>query len=140
PCLFKDTMQLAAFNNNNFVLGHASMMVNEGLPLYVVARMEKEYDLSTMTVGILGMAFKSESDDIRSSLSYKLKRILRFKAAAVLTSDPYVKVDPELLPYEDVVERSDLLVIGTPHQAYASLRTAKPVVDIWDALGAGVRL
>jgi UDP-N-acetyl-D-mannosaminuronic acid dehydrogenase len=28
PCLLKDTMQLAAFNNNNFVLGHAAMMVN----------------------------------------------------------------------------------------------------------------
>ena len=39
PCLFKDTMQLAAFNNNNFVLGHAAMMVNEGLPLYVVDRL-----------------------------------------------------------------------------------------------------
>ena len=28
PCLLKDTMQLAAFNNNNFTLGHASMMIN----------------------------------------------------------------------------------------------------------------
>ena len=41
PCLFKDTMQLAAFNNNNFTLGHASMMINEGLPLYLVARLEQ---------------------------------------------------------------------------------------------------
>ena len=41
PCLFKDTMQLAAFNNNNFTLGHASMMINEGLPLYMVARLEQ---------------------------------------------------------------------------------------------------
>ena len=29
-------MQLAAFNDNNFTLGHAAMLVNEGLPLYVV--------------------------------------------------------------------------------------------------------
>ena len=140
PCLFKDTMQLAAFNNNNFVLGHASMMVNEGLPLYVVARVEKQYDLASLTVGILGMAFKAESDDIRSSLSYKLKRILRFKAAAVLTTDPHVTVDPELLPLDDVLARADLLIIGTPHSAYAGLQTNKPVVDIWDTLGAGVRL
>ena len=80
PCLLKDTMQLAAFNNNNFVLGHAAMMVNEGLPLYMVSRLERTYPLSTMTVGLLGMSFKAESDDIRSSLSYKLKRLLRFKA------------------------------------------------------------
>ena len=52
PCLLKDTMQLAAFNNNNFTLGHASMMINEGLPLYLVARMEQRHDLATMTVGM----------------------------------------------------------------------------------------
>ena len=45
PCLFKDTMQLAAFNNNNFNLGQASVSINEGLPLYVVARLEQRYDL-----------------------------------------------------------------------------------------------
>src|SRR5437773_2321329 len=54
PCLFKDTMQLAAFNNNNFHLGQASVMINEGLPLYLVARLEKRFDLERMTVGILG--------------------------------------------------------------------------------------
>ena len=58
PCLLKDTMQLAAFNNNNFALGLASMQINEGLPLYLISRMESSYDLDSMTVGILGMAFK----------------------------------------------------------------------------------
>ena len=95
-------MQLAAFNNNNFTLGHAAMMVNEGLPLYVVHRLEQRFDLTTMTVGILGMGFKAESDDPRSSLSYKLKRILRFRCAEVLCSDPYVSkaVDAEHLQDE----------------------------------------
>ena len=138
PCLLKDTMQLAAFNNNNFTLGHAAMMVNEGLPLYLVHRLEQRFDLSTMTVGILGMGFKADSDDARDSLSYKLKRILRFKAAAVLTSDPHVKTDPELLPLDDVLERADLLVVGAPHRAYAGLELRQPVVDIWDLFGNGV--
>ena len=104
PCLLKDTMQLAAFNNNNFMLGHAAMMVNEGLPLYLVDRLSRRYDLSTMTIGILGMAFKGESDDARSSLAYKLKRILRFKAADVLCTDPYVKTDPALVSLEEVLD------------------------------------
>jgi UDP-N-acetyl-D-mannosaminuronic acid dehydrogenase len=140
PCLFKDTMQLAAFNHNNFALGHTAMAINEGLPLYVVHRLEQRYDLASMTVGVLGMAFKGGSDDIRSSLSYKLKRILAFKADQVLCTDPYVTVDPGLLPLADVVSRSDLLVIGAPHPEYRNLVTDKPVADIWNMQGQGVRI
>jgi len=140
PCLFKDTMQLAAFNNNNFHLGQASVSINEGLPLYVVARLEQTYDLSAMTVGILGMSFKAESDDIRSSLSYKLKRILRFKCARVLTHDPYVTVDPDLSPLDEVLRESDLLIIGSPHRIYRDVQTDAPIVDIWNLRESGVRV
>ena len=111
-------MQLAAAYDNNFVLGHASMMVNEGLPSYVVSRLGDRFDLSSMTVGILGMAFKGESDDIRSSLSYKLKRILSFKASRVLCTDPYVTVDENLVPLDAVLDEADLLIVGAPHRVY----------------------
>ena len=138
PCLFKDTMQLAAFNNNNFFLGHASMMVNEGLPMYLVDRMDRRFELKNLTVGILGMAFKAESDDIRSSLSYKLRRILRYKAANVLCTDPFVTTDPNLVPLEEVLAKADVLVIGAPHSAYRTLKPKQAVVDIWNLLGNGV--
>lgn len=140
PCLFKDTMQLAAFSDNQFALGHAAMLVNEGLPLYLVSRLEQRYQLAEMTVGILGMAFKGGSDDIRSSLSYKLRRVLSFKAREVLTTDPHVTVDRDLLPLETVLRRSDLLVIATPHREYRDLVTDKPVADIWNLMGNGVQV
>jgi UDP-N-acetyl-D-mannosaminuronic acid dehydrogenase len=130
-------MQLAAFNNNNFTLGHASMMINEGLPMYMVSRLEREYDLPNMTVGILGMAFKAESDDTRDSLSYKLKRLLRFRAGRVLCTDPYALHDVDLWPLADVLAESDLLVIATPHRQYAELDVDVPIVDIWNLLGNG---
>lgn len=138
PCLLKDTMQLAAFNNNNFALGLASMQVNEGLPLYLVARLAAAHDLGSMTVGILGMAFKGESDDVRDSLAYKLKRVLEIHARAVLTTDPYVTSDPALRPLERVLSDADLLVIGAPHRLYAELHLDRPVVDIWNLRGGGV--
>jgi UDP-N-acetyl-D-mannosaminuronic acid dehydrogenase len=131
PCLLKDTMQLAAFNNNNFQLGQAAMMVNEGLPMFLVDQIEQSHDLSTMTVGLLGMAFKAESDDIRSSLSYKLKRLLKLKAARVLCTDPYVSVDGDLVPLEVVLDQADILVIAAPHRAYADLAPTVPVFDVW---------
>jgi UDP-N-acetyl-D-mannosaminuronic acid dehydrogenase len=138
PCLLKDTMQLAAFNNNNFALGMASMQINEGLPLYLVSRMAAKYPLDAMTVGILGMAFKGESDDTRSSLSYKLKRVLKVRAAGVLTTDPYVADDPSLDTLEDVLDRADLVVIGAPHDVYAKSEIEQPIVDVWNLRGGGV--
>jgi UDP-N-acetyl-D-mannosaminuronic acid dehydrogenase len=140
PCLLKDTMQLAAFSNNSFLLGHSAMLVNEGLPLYVVSRLADRFDLASMTVGILGMAFKAESDDTRDSLSYKLKRLLRFKAKDVVTTDPLVRTDPDLRPLSEVLERADLLIVGVPHPEYAELRPTQPVADIWNVLGHGCRV
>jgi UDP-N-acetyl-D-mannosaminuronic acid dehydrogenase len=137
PCLFKDTMQLAAFSNNTFGLGHSAMMVNEGLPLYVVKKIEEKYDLKDLKVGILGAAFKGESDDIRSSLSYKLKKILEFKTKSVLMTDPYVTIDANLVSLEQTLADSDVLIIGAPHKIYKDMVTTKPVVDIWNLLGNG---
>jgi UDP-N-acetyl-D-mannosaminuronic acid dehydrogenase len=138
PCLLKDTMQLAAFNGNNFNLGHAAMLINEGLPLYIVDQLERKYPLTEMMVGVLGMAFKAESDDIRSSLSYKLKRILQFRAGGVLCTDPYVETDADLTPLDEVLRRSDLLIVGAPHRIYAEMETSVPLVDVWNVRGRGV--
>jgi UDP-N-acetyl-D-mannosaminuronic acid dehydrogenase len=135
PCLFKDTMQLAAYARNQFGLGHAAMQVNEGLVLQLVEDLRHAYDISKMTIGLLGMAFKAEIDDTRASLSYKLKRTLHMSAGAVLTTDPFVKGDPTLLPLDQVVERSDILILCTPHSAYADADLkGKPVVDVWGFL------
>ena len=106
PCLMEDTMQLAAFARNEFSLGNAAMLVNEGMPLQVVADLRNRYDLGKMTVGLLGMAFKSEIDYIRASLSYKFKKVLNAYAHEVLTTDPFVTADPDLLPFDEVVERA----------------------------------
>ena len=131
PCLLKDTMQLAAFSNNAFPLGHSAMLVNEGLPLFLVEKMERDFDLKNSTVGVLGMAFKGDSDDTRSSLSYKLRRLLKFKARRVLASDPYIPDDTSLVREEDLLAQSDIVVIAAPHSQYRALQTDKPVVDIW---------
>jgi UDP-N-acetyl-D-mannosaminuronic acid dehydrogenase len=139
PCLLKDTMQLAAFNQNNFILGHSAMLINEGLPLYVVSRLEASYDLPSLTVGVLGMGFKAGSDDPRESLSYKLRKILILKARETLCSDPYI-ADDRFTPLPEVLDRADLLVIAAPHPEYRGLVTDKPVADIWGVTGRGTRI
>ena len=138
PCLFKDTMQLAAAAENTFSLGHSAMLINEGLPNFLVKKAKQKYPLSEMTVGILGMAFKAESDDPRESLSYKLRKVLEYEARVCICSDEYI-ADPAFVSLEEAVDRSDLLFIGAPHRAYreAKLPSGTPVVDIWNIYGKG---
>jgi UDP-N-acetyl-D-mannosaminuronic acid dehydrogenase len=133
PCLFKDTMQLAAFSNNSFHLGHTAMLINEGLPNYVVENLKNKVGLADKSVGILGMAFKANSDDERDSLSFKLKKILEIEAGKLYCSDPFVKRDYFVSP-EKLVELSDVIIVATPHDVYKSLNIPadKTLVDIWN--------
>jgi UDP-N-acetyl-D-mannosaminuronic acid dehydrogenase len=140
PCLVKDTMQLSAFARNQFSLGHSALLINEGLVLHVVEDLRRRYDLSNLTVGLLGMAFKAESDDVRASLSYKFKKVLIGHTRGVLTTDPFVTSDPELRPLEEVIAKSDLLILCAPHAVYRDINVrGKPVFDVWGHLeGANV--
>lgn len=137
PCLFKDTMQLAAYSNNSFFLGHAAMLINEGLPNTIVQRLKEKYSLHEKTVGILGMTFKADNDDIRESLSFKLKKLLKIESRKVLCSDVYVH-DDEFVSPEDLIKNSDIIILATPHKEYAGLdMQGKPVVDVWNFFGKG---
>jgi UDP-N-acetyl-D-mannosaminuronic acid dehydrogenase len=141
PCLFKDTMQLAAFTADHFPLGQAAMQINEGMPAYIVNALERRHGtLRGRAVGILGMAFKAESDDIRASLSFKLRKLLEWAGATVLATDEYVS-DDRLVSLDEVLAGAETIVIGAPHRAYRSLDlSGHEVVDIWNATGAGIRL
>jgi UDP-N-acetyl-D-mannosaminuronic acid dehydrogenase len=132
PCLLKDTMQLAAFSNNNFMLGHAAMLINEGQPQFLVNMLKRRVNLRDKSVGLLGMTFKADCDDMRDSLSFKLKHLLILEAREVILHDPFLE-GPDYYPLDTVVDRADVLVIGVPHSEYRGLRIprGKIVEDIW---------
>jgi UDP-N-acetyl-D-mannosaminuronic acid dehydrogenase len=130
PCLFKDTMQLSAFYQNNFFLGQSAMLVNEGLPNFLVNQLEKKMNsLSGKNIALLGMTFKANNDDIRESLSFKIKKQLEFKMSHVLVHDPYL---PFSISLEEVMEKADGIILGTPHKEYKDIKPRVPYVDCWD--------
>ena len=135
PCLLKDTMQLSAFTPDHFPMGQAAMQINEGMPNYIVDTLNSRQPLAGRTLGILGMAFKGESDDPRASLSYKVRKLAAFKGARVLCTDPFVE-DKSFVALDEVLKESDVLVIGAPHRAYRQLELdGRDVVDIWGITG-----
>lgn len=135
PCLYKDTLQLAAFSNNNFFLGHSAMLVNEGQPQYLINSIKKRTNLQDKTVGILGMTFKADCDDTRESLSYKLRRLMMLEARKVILHDPYLE-GPDFVSLEQLLEEADVIVVGVPHREYRGLKIAKGKVveDIWNCV------
>jgi len=129
PCLFKDTMQLSSFYENQYFLGQAAMLVNEGLPVFLVKQLEAKIgDLKDKKIAILGMAFKANVDDSRESLSFKLKKLLEFRMAEVICHDPY---DKDAEPLETVVDAAEGIILGTPHKEYLNLSLSIPFVDCW---------
>ncbi len=132
PCLLKDTMQLSSFYKHKFSLFDSVMSINEGLPRFVFKKLKEKYNLKKKTVGILGLSFKAENDDIRDSLSIKLLKYLKSKKIRTLQSDEYYK-DKNNLDKNTLVKKSDIIIIATPHKAYKKLRISKNkiLVDIW---------
>eukprot|EP00930_Biecheleria_cincta_P083491 TRINITY_DN73059_c0_g1_i1.p1 TRINITY_DN73059_c0_g1~~TRINITY_DN73059_c0_g1_i1.p1 ORF type:complete len:528 (-),score=119.47 TRINITY_DN73059_c0_g1_i1:46-1572(-) len=137
PCLFKDTMQLAAYCRHTFSLGHAAMLVNETMPECVVEQAKKDLSLNRRSLlgvrcGVLGMAFKPDNDDKRESLAYKLRRLLVWEGAQVCSTDVYLQRD-DVVTLEQLLSESELVFVGCPHSQYreVTFRQDQKVYDCW---------
>lgn len=135
PCLLKDTLQLGAFHRSGFMLGHAAMLINEGLPSFIVETLRRDprVDFATTPVGILGMAFKADIDDVRDSLSFKLAKLLRFHGANVRCSDEFVQ-DDSFVSKDEILSTCPIVIVAVPHSAYRGLCVPADtvLVDLWN--------
>ncbi len=130
PCLLKDTMQLASFCKSNFELGYAAMNVNENLPIHLLQNIK---NFKKKKIGILGISFKAGTDDIRDSLSIKLIKYLKKKNIKYFFNDPLVKIKNNL-KISEVIKKSDLVIIATPHNQYKKIKIPKKkiLIDVWN--------
>ena len=132
PCLLKDTMQLSSFYDRKFSLGHTAMKVNEGMPEFIIKNLEKNYNLKKKTIGLLGLTFKADCDDIRDSLAIKLLKNLKRKKLKVLYSDEFYKLSGGVTKNE-IIKKSDIIIISSPHTSYKKIKIPKKkiLIDIW---------
>ena len=134
PCLYKDTAQLNSFLNNSFSLGKAATKVNQGLTNFIYKKIKNTFKekLKKKKIGILGVAFKPDIDDIRDSLSIDLYKFLKRKKLKVKISDEIVKMD-EIIDKKRLIKESDIIILGVPHSSYKKLKIPKNkyLIDTW---------
>ena len=135
PCLLKDTMQLYSFCNKQFELGLAAIKVNEKIPELIIKKIKNCKNYKKKTIGILGLTFKGETDDIRDSLSIKLLNELKKLKLKILQSDEYYQNEKNVTKNKLVI-KSDIIVIGAPHKVYTNIKFPKNklIIDIWKTI------
>ena len=133
PCLVKDTMQLSSLFNKKFFLGKSALKVNQNFPNFLIKNLEKNFNIKNKTIGILGMAFKSDVDDLRDSLSVKLEKLLKSKKIKFLKSDEYYN-DDKCVTKEFLIKNSDIIIVAVPHKNYKKLKINrnKILIDTWN--------
>lgn len=91
PCLYKDTAQLSSASDVYASIFRELIAVNESMPeFYVNNFIEKFRPPLNSKILLLGMTFKKDNDDIRTSLSFKIKKIFTRRGFLVYFHDPYL--------------------------------------------------
>lgn len=142
PCLFKDGFFL--INENPFLeLIAASWKINETMPLFLVKKLRERMTLVGKKVLILGLAFKPEIDDIRESLSFKIRKALLREHSEVILHDPYVTTYPRQKVFHNLNEALkgvNAVIVATRHKIYErekdhilkQLPKGALVCDVWN--------
>jgi UDP-N-acetyl-D-mannosaminuronic acid dehydrogenase len=119
--------------------------VHETVPLFLVDGVKRRIggSLRERSVAVLGLAFKSDTDDERDSLSHKLIRLLERELADVSVHDPVVATPTS--GFEEAVAGADVVIVATNHSAYSTPEALRSIaelaglecllVDPWNALG-----
>ena len=105
-----------------------AISTNEGMPAYTVERLQDALNEMTLpmkdtVVGVLGLAYKANIDDQRESPAFEIIDHLKEHQCTVLTFDPHVLDLSSEKSLEEILEKSDALVIATDHSAFKDVLT-----------------
>ena len=115
PCLSKDGTFLD--NNTTFSsIVSAAWKLNESIPRHIVNNIKRvSGNLFNKKIAVLGLSFKSGSDDLRSSPSVKLVELLKGLGATVQIHDPHVK---NTLSLSEALKTTDIVIVATNHKEF----------------------
>ncbi len=102
---------------------NAARKINNFMPIYTVKILQDtlnniEMPLKNTQVGVLGLSYKANIDDLRESPAFKIIDELKTKGAQVTTFEPYAKEKSDVASLEELLEKSEVLILVTNHKDF----------------------
>jgi len=115
------------FNHEFLILARK---INNSMPHYTVGLLEQQLKKLKKTtrnarVGILGLAYKANVEDVRESPAFEVINILKAKDADVFVFDPYVKKSSNVKDLDELLNKSDYIVLVTEHTEFKNMDLEK---------------
>lgn len=100
--------------------------INNSMPIYTVNLLENELkkinkNIENSNIGILGLAYKKDIDDLRESPTLRIIEILKNKKANVKVFDPYIKEKSNVNNMGDLLKKSDYIILATDHTKFKNM-------------------
>lgn len=141
-CLAVDPWFLVERYQEDASLIHEARVINDGKPRWVMEQMEKQLKGDhSEKIGILGMAYKPDIDDMRESPSLHLAHLLQEKGYAVYGCEPNSTADTlegiPLLSLDECLDVCDHVVIALGHREFLSPQARAKILSVphYDCIG-----
>lgn len=102
--------------------------INNGMPAYTVELLQDALNqvklpVNGTKVGVLGLSYKANIDDVRESPAFKVIKHLEKHGAKIETFDPHVKKRSSTASLDALLKKSQALVLVTDHQEFKDALT-----------------
>lgn len=115
-------------------------LINDFKPRFIVNKVDEILKGNKdLTVGVLGLAYKPDIDDLRESPAMEIAEILRDKGYKVVACEPNVNTQEVngfgLYSFDEMLEKSDYLVLAQGHKEFKERIEVLRSKKIYDCLG-----
>ncbi len=115
-------------------------LINDFKPRFIVNKVDEILKGNKeLTIGVLGLAYKPDIDDLRESPAMEIAEILRDKGYKVVACEPNVNSKEvngfELYSFDEIVAKADYLVLTQGHKEFKEKIEVLRNKKIYDCLG-----